>query len=79
MAINESHATYGHIGEAALWVTLKLLGIMILLGIMMTGLMYSCEGYTLAKAKKKSVPKVTMIKATQPGKRLCTDISGLYK
>ena len=53
MAINESHATYGHIGEAALWVTLKLLGIMILLGIMMTGLMYSCEGYTLAKAKKK--------------------------
>ena len=73
MAINESHATYGHIGEAALWVTLKLLG------IMMTGLMYSCEGYTLAKAKGKSVPKVTMIKATQPGKRLCTDISGLYK
>ena len=46
MAINESHATYhGHIGEAALRVTLKLLG------IKMTGMMYACKGCALAKAK----------------------------
>ena len=45
MAINESHATYGNIGEAALRVTLKSPG------IKMTGMMYACKGCALAKAK----------------------------
>ena len=73
MDINEAHAKYGHIGEAALRATMKSLG------IKMTGVMYTCEGCALAKAKAKSVPKITMSKATQPGERLCTDISGPYK
>ncbi len=42
--------------------------------------MYTCEGCALVvKAKAKSVPKMAMSKATQPGERLCTDISGPYK
>ena len=49
------------------------------LDIKMTGVMYICEGCALAKAKAKSVPKMTMSKATQPGERLCKDISGPYK
>ena len=49
------------------------------LGINITGLIDACEGYAIAKTKAKNVPKVTMNKATQPGKCLFTDISGPYK
>ena len=47
----------------------------------MTVMTYTREkGCALAKAKAKSFPKVTMSKApTQPGERLCTDISGPCK
>ena len=73
MDINEAHDKFGHIGEAALKATLKTIG----LGT--TGVLRSCEGCAVAKAKTKSIPKVAANKAEKPGERLCTDIGGPYK
>ena len=73
MDINEAHDKFGHIGEAALKATLKTIG----LGT--TGVLRSCEGCAVAKAKTKAIPKVAANKAEKPGERLCTDISGPYK
>ena len=73
MDINEAHDKFGHIGEAALRATLKTIN------TEATGVLRSCEGCALAKAKNKALPKISMNKAEKPGERLCTDISGPYK
>ena len=71
--INTAHDIYGHIGEAALRSTLKAINVDV------TGKLQTCEGCSLAKAKAKSVSKISTVKATEPGERLCVDISGPYK
>ena len=71
--INSAHDIYGHIGEAALHSTLKAVG------INASGSLKTCEGCSLAKAKAKPVSKLSTVKATDPGERLCVDISGPYK
>lgn len=73
MDINEAHDKFGHIGEAALRATLKSTG------IEATGVLRSCEGCALAKARTKAIPKFSTHRAEKPGERLCTDISGPYK
>ena len=73
MDINEAHDKFGHIGEAALRSTLKMVN------IEPTGTMRICGGCEMSKAKSKAVPKVGVHKATIAGERLCTDISGPYK
>ena len=71
--INTAHNIYSHIGEAALHSTLKAINV----GV--TGKLQTCEGCSLAKAKAKSVSKISTVMAAEPGKRLCIDISGPYK
>ena len=73
MDINEAHDKFGHIGQAALCATLKAIN------IQTTGVLRSCEGCSIAKARTKNLPKISMNKAEHPGERLCTDISGPYK
>ena len=71
--INEVHDICGHIGEAALRDTFKSLP------IDLTGTMRPCDGCAKAKAKAKSVSKVSSLKALLPGERLFVDTSGPYK
>ena len=59
--INLAHDIYGHIGEAALRSTLKVIGINV------TGKLNTCEGCFLAKAKAKPVSKLSTVKVTKPG------------
>jgi hypothetical protein len=71
--INDAHDKYGHIGEAALRATLKSIG------LEPTGTLLACSGCAQAKARAKNIPKFTSLKATSPGERMYTDISGPYK
>ena len=71
--INFAHDVYGHIGEAALRATLKSID------VHPTGNLRACEGCAKAKARAKAICKTSHIKATEPGERLFTDISGPYK
>jgi hypothetical protein len=71
--INQAHKKYGYVSEAALCATLKSIN------VHPTGKLRSCEGCALAKAKAKSVSKISSIRATLPGERLYVDISGPYK
>ncbi len=71
--INLAHNVYGHIGKAALWATLKSID------VHPTGNLKACEGCAKAKARAKAICKTSHIKATEPGERLFTDISGPYK
>jgi len=73
MDINQAHEQYGHVSEAALRTTLKSIN------VRPTGNLRACEGCALAKAKAKSVPKVSTVRTTFPGERLYVDISGPYK
>ena len=71
--INDTHDRFGHIGEAALRATLKTIN------FQATGVLISCEGCAMAKAKTKAIPKTAQNMAEKPGESLCTDISGPYK
>ena len=71
--INDAHDRFGHIGEAALRATLKTIN------FQATGVLKSCEGCAMAKAKTKAIPKTAQNRAEKPGERLCADISGPYK
>ena len=71
--INEAHKKYGHVSEAALRATLKSIN------VRPTGTLRACEGCALAKAKAKSVSKVSSERSTLPGERPYVDISGPYK
>ena len=70
--INEAHELLGHVGERSLRDTAKTLE------WDLTGQLEVCTGCTEAKAKATAVPKNTTVKATRPGERLFTDISGPY-
>jgi transposase InsO family protein len=68
--INEAHELLGHVGERSLRDTAKTLE------WDLTG--HVCTGCTEAKAKAAAVAKNTTVRATRPGERLFTDISGPY-
>ena len=71
--INVAHDRFGYIGEVALLARIKSIS------INATGTLKICEGYTLAKAKAKGVPKVTTNMAICPAECHFTDIRGPYK
>ncbi len=70
---SNTHNKYGHIEEAALRATIKSIG------LEATGTLLACSGCAQAKTKAKNIPKFTSLKATSPGERMYTDISGPYK
>ena len=70
--INEAHELLGHVGALSLRETARVFE------WELTGQLEVCIGCTEAKAKATAVAKKTTTKATRPGERLFTDISGPY-
>src|SRR5687767_14166304 len=70
MDANRAHKLLGHTGKATARETAKALG-----WIISKGQMKPCEACTVAKAKQKSVPKVSYhVKSTRPGERMFLDL-----
>jgi hypothetical protein len=72
MDINEAHDKLGHFGESMLRKTCSDAG------TTLTGVLQPCDGCLRAKAQRKALSKVSTSKATEPGERICIDISGPY-
>ena len=67
--INEYHRALGHPSEAIVRATAKQFG------IRLAGQFKPCESCALSKAKAKKISKVPVKRASEPGGRLCIDIS----
>jgi hypothetical protein len=70
--INEAHDRMGDFGESMLRDTNADAG------VTLTGTLKACDGCLRAKAKRKAILKVSATTATEPGERICVDISGPY-
>lgn len=70
--INEAHDRMGDFGESMLRDTYADAG------VTLTGTLKACDGCLRAKAKRKAILKVSATTATEPGERICVDISGPY-
>ena len=71
-SINEAHNQWGHHGVKHLKVIAEMLN------IELVGQLKSCDGCGIAKAKRKSIPKTTAVKATRPGEHLFVDTAGPF-
>ena len=71
ITIRDAHNRFGHMGEVKTRQVAKSLGFRVL-----RGMMKACKACAVAKAKQKSVPKVsTSIKSTVPNGRIFLDLS----
>jgi len=72
MDVQEAHELLGHPSD---FITRKTMSHM---GVKISGDLKPCEGCLLEKAQRKSVPKVSLCKATLPGERLLLDTTGPF-
>ena len=74
MNVNDFHNCLGHANVKALYETAKQMG------IELTGIQEYCDGYAVAKAIKRTVPKVVdfSCKSSRPFPRIFMDLAGGY-